>query len=148
MTFDHERLDVYQAALEFAARAFELCKRLPPAHRHAREQLLRSSQSVPQNIAEGNGKRSLADRRRFFEIARGSALESASSLDVLAACGAITDQEAKEGKKILHRVVSMLTRMTERGPVVRDDSATYANRSDYDYEHEHEHEWETGQRRI
>ena len=125
MTFDHEKLDVYRVALDFAAFSFDLCKRLSVGHKHAREQLLRSSQSVPQNIAEGNGKRSLADRRRFFEIARGSALESAASLDVLVACDAISRDEAGEGKRILHRVVSMLTRMTERPPEVRENCASY-----------------------
>ena len=94
MTFDHEKLDVYRVALEFVAWSFEVCQRLTGTHRHARDQLLRSSQSVPQNIAEGNGKRSLADRQRFFEIARGSALESAASLDVLVACRALSVDEA------------------------------------------------------
>ena len=42
-------------------------------HRFAppcRDQWLRASQSIPLNIAEGNGKSTAADRRRFFEIAR------------------------------------------------------------------------------
>jgi four helix bundle protein len=141
MTFDHEKLDVYRVALEFVGWAFEVAKKLSGAHRHAREQLLRSSQSVPQNIAEGNGKRSLADRRRFFEIARGSALESAASLDVLMVCRAVSKDEAEEGKRILHRIVSMLTRMTEREPHVREEETRYG--IDYEHEHrcaEHEHE--------
>ena len=39
---------------------------------------------IPLNIAEGNGKFSTIDRARFLEIARGSALECAACLDVLA----------------------------------------------------------------
>ncbi|MBW1788912.1 MAG: four helix bundle protein, partial [Deltaproteobacteria bacterium] len=35
---------------------YRLAKRLQGADRHARDQLLRASQSIPQNIAEGNGK--------------------------------------------------------------------------------------------
>jgi four helix bundle protein len=132
MTFDHEKLDVYRVALECVAWSFDLCKRLSGTNRHARDQLLRSSQSVPQNIAEGNGKRSLADRQRFFEIARGSALESAASLDILAVCGAISIDEADAGKRVLHRIVSMLTRMTEREPRVREAGGEY----EHDYEHD------------
>ena len=141
MTFDHEKLDVYRVALDFVAWSFEVCQRLSGAHRHAREQLLRSWQSVPQNIAEGNGKRSLADRQRFFEIARGSALESAASLDILVAWHALSVDEADAGKRALDRIVSMLTRMTDRAPHVREDGAVYG--IDCEYEHrcaEHEHE--------
>ncbi len=47
-------------------------------NRPARDQWLRAAQSIPLNIAEGNGKQSLKDKNRFFEIARGSALECAS----------------------------------------------------------------------
>jgi four helix bundle protein len=121
MTFDHEKLDVYRVALDFVCWSFELCTRLSGANRHAREQLLRSAQSIPQNIAEGNGKRSLADRQRFFEFARGSALESAASLDILLTCQAISADEAAVGKRLLHRIVSMLTRMTERTTRIREE---------------------------
>jgi four helix bundle protein len=141
MTFDHEKLDVYRVALDFVSWSFKVCQGLAGAHRHARDQLLRSSQSVPQNIAEGNGKRSLADRQRFFEIARGSALESAASLDILVVCHGLSVDEANAGKSLLHRIVSMLTRMTDRVPRVREDGAVYG--IDYAYEHrcaEHEHE--------
>jgi four helix bundle protein len=125
MPFDHEKLDVYRVSLEFVSWSFDICTRLSGPNRHARDQLLRSSQSIPQNIAEGNGKRSPADRQRFFEIARGSALESAASLDILVTCRAISSTEAAQGKQRLHRVVSMLTRMTEPAMEVREEAATY-----------------------
>ena len=38
-------------------------------HCHAKDQLLRASQAIALNIAEGNGKASGGDRRRYFEIA-------------------------------------------------------------------------------
>jgi four helix bundle protein len=76
--FDHERLDVYRIA-----------KSLNGAERHARDQWLRAAQSIPLNIAEGNGKQSLKDKNRFFEIARGSALECAAIHDILVSFEAI-----------------------------------------------------------
>ncbi len=75
------------------------------------DQLSRSSQSITQNIAEGNGKRPGPDRKRFFEIVRGSAMESASTLDILVAVEAQNAIDIVDGKKMLHRLVSMLTKM-------------------------------------
>jgi len=135
--FDHEKLDVYQVALEFVRFASTLCERLDGRGRHARDQLIRASLSLPLNIAEGNGKRSRPDRKRFFEIARGSTFECAAVLDVLKITGATGGDELNEGKCHLIRVASMLTRMTERDESgVREADPGYGTESemiDYDY---------------
>ena len=83
MALGHEKLDVYCLAIGYVAWVFERSAKLNCVHRHARDQWLRASQSIPLNIAEGNGKTAEADRRRYFEIARGSALECAAIQDVL-----------------------------------------------------------------
>ncbi len=67
--FDHDRLDVYRLAIGYTAEAFSAAKEQSGVHRHARGQWLRVSQSIPLNIAEGNGKRSPKDRARYIEIA-------------------------------------------------------------------------------
>ncbi len=112
MKFDHEKLDVYRVSVEFVTWSYRLAKSLKGIDRHARDQLLRSSQSMPLNIAEGNGKRPGPDRIRFLQIAYGSALECGAILDVLNACEVICGEEAKTGKTLLHRIVAMLVRMT------------------------------------
>lgn len=76
--FDHDRLDVYCLSIEYVANAFDSSRSLEGLHPHARDQWLRAAQSIPFNIAEGNGKRSLKDRARYLDIARGSALECAA----------------------------------------------------------------------
>ena len=78
--------------------------------RFARDELIRASQSIPRNMAEDNGKRSQPDRNRFLEIARGSALECAAVLDELFIMKAMDEPEINEGKGLLERIVSMLTR--------------------------------------
>jgi four helix bundle protein len=125
MKFGHEQLDVYQLSLKYVVWAYSLAKRLEGANRHARDQLLRASQSITQNIAEGNGKGTEADRRRFFEIARGSALECASIQDILETCGVIDANENEEGKEKLVRIVSMLIKLGKRDYKVGEDSACY-----------------------
>jgi four helix bundle protein len=111
--FDHEKLDVYKLALKFATWSYELSKGLSGIDRYARDQLLRASQSIPLNIAEGNGKRPGPDRRRFFEVARGSALECAAILDILSCCEVIDSPINEFGKDLLYRIVSMLTRLAD-----------------------------------
>jgi four helix bundle protein len=111
--FDHEKLDVYKTSLEFIAWVYFRIEKLTGSQRFARDELIRASQSIPRNIAEGNGKRSLADRKRFFEIARGSALECAAVIDELVVMNAMPESDKNEGKILLQRIVSMLTKMTE-----------------------------------
>ena len=50
----------------------------------------------------------LSRRCRFFDIARGSALESAAALDVLVAKGRCSGEELLPGKDRLWSIVSML----------------------------------------
>ncbi len=133
MHFGHEQLDVYQLSVRYVAWAYETAKRLRGIDRHARDQLLRASQSVPLNIAEGNGKGTNADRRRFFEIARGSALECGSIQDCLEACNVLTAEENEQGKTMLIRIVSMLTKLGQRSHEVREEPDFYEHlENDYD----------------
>ncbi len=81
-SFDHERLDVFPLSFDYVAQSFEEVQPLEGLHRYARDQWLRAGQSIPLSIAEGNGKRSLKDRARFLDIARGLALECAAIQDV------------------------------------------------------------------
>ena len=85
-TFEHERLDESRLSIEHVACSYGISKTLAGLHRPARDQWLRAAQSIPLNIAEGNGKQSLQDKNRFLEIARGSALECAFIHDVLCVC--------------------------------------------------------------
>ncbi len=112
--FDHERLDVYRLSIDYVAYSFRIAKTLNGLHRHARDQWIRAAQSIPLNIAEGNGKQSLKDKSRFFEISRGSALECAAIQDVLRVCDAMDDESDHRGKSDLKRVVSMLTGLIQR----------------------------------
>ena len=114
-------------------------------HRHARDQWLRASQSVPLTIAEGNGKRSLKDRARFFDIARGSAFECGAIQDVLVALGGLGESDSRDLKLKLKRIVSMLTKMAMKFDGVAEASLDYTVAIDYEHEHrdaEHEHERE------
>ncbi len=127
--FDHERLDVYRLAIGYVSFSYQLASSLVGVHRPARDQWLRAASSIPLNIAEGNGKQSLKDKNRFFEIARGSALECAAIHDVLAACNAIDDEINLTGKSNLRRIVSILTRLIQRSENIYEEMEAYEIRS-------------------
>ena len=120
MGFGHEKLDVYRLAIEYVGWVFHFCEDLK-GNRNAKDQIIRASQSIPLNIAEGNGKATDGDRRRYFEIARGSALECAAVQDVLQVCGALSVDENSKGKVLLDRMVAMLTRLGQRGYTIHEE---------------------------
>ena len=133
--FDHERLDVYRLSIEYVATSFRVAKSLNGSLRHARDQWLRAAQSIPLNIAEGNGKQGLKDKNRLFEIARGSALECAAIHDILFSFDAIDAETNQVGRSTLKRIVSMLTRLIQRTENVAEGSIEYEYReAEYEYE--------------
>jgi four helix bundle protein len=105
--FDHEKLIAYQRSIQFVAWSSPLLEKLPPKLAVS-DQLDRASTSVPLNIAEGNAKYTAPDRCRYFDTARGSALECAACLDVLVAKGKCTTEQIQSGKELLHETVSLL----------------------------------------
>ena len=116
--FDHERLDVYKLELEFISWLTDLFDELREK-KTARltevlDQLDRASLSQLLNTAEGNGKRISQLRSRFFDDARGSTTECAACLDALVAKRACLPKRIDQGKAMLVRVVSMLTKLVDR----------------------------------
>lgn len=132
MALGHEKLDVYRLSIGYVAWVYEKADSLNGVHRHARDQWLRASQSTPLNIAEGNGKAAEADRRRYFEIARGSALECAAIQDVLVVGKTLDKMESRNRKDELDRMAAMLSRLGGRGYQVREDQEVYNVDSDSD----------------
>jgi four helix bundle protein len=137
--FDHEKLDVCQEAIAFCGWVGEFLSAIS-AKAAAKDQLDRASTSIPLNIAEGNGKFSAKDRARFFEMARGSALECAACLDVLRVRKLASEEQVVLSKERLARIVQMLVgllrRFSERAGVLREEESAYS--VDHDYEQEHE----------
>src|SRR5882724_3539190 len=116
--FDHEKLDVYQVELSFIGWSSVLLSEIRAAreglYREVCDQLDRASLSSLLNTAEGNGKRQGRQRAKFFDDARGSAVECAACLDASVAKRFASNDRVLPGKEMLGRIVAMLSRLVDR----------------------------------
>ncbi len=134
MPFHHEKLTVYQRALEFAAWSQNVIDSLTKKT-STRDHLERAGDSVALNIAEGNGKFSQKDRARFFQIAHGSALECAGCLDLLVARRCCENEAIVQGKLLLEEIVKMLFAMLDRLSCrIAEETADYRERDEVEEE--------------
>ncbi len=113
MELAHEKLDVCQLSLDFVVLANDVVEGLPRGRGHLADQLARASTSVVLNLAEGAGKHSKPDKRRFYLMARGSATESAVLLDVCLRLNLLEQEQHQAGKEMVVRIVSMLIKLAQ-----------------------------------
>ena len=111
---DHEKLNVYQIAIEFVLLADEVIEHLPRGRAYLSDQLQRAALSIPLNIAEGAGEYAVDEKIRFYRMAKKSATECAGILDVCHRLELIEENRYVKGRELLIRVVSMLIKMAQK----------------------------------
>ena len=115
--FDHEKLDVYGLELQFVrwiADFFDDASRSSvQRQRELFEQLDRASLSALLNTAEGNGRRHGRQRAKFFDEARGSAIECAACLDASVAKRFVWNDRIRQVRRCSGGIVGMLTRLVD-----------------------------------
>jgi four helix bundle protein len=112
--FDHERLDVYQRALDFCVAANAIRNELPPGRGALSDQLDRAATSIALNIAEGAGEFAAREKARFYRIARRSATECAAILDVAVRMGLANPATSSTAKATLREIVAMLVGLAKK----------------------------------
>ena len=113
MRFDHHKLDVYAAALDFVVLVDPLLEDLPPGRGYLALQLRKAAASIVSNVAEGAGEFAPKEKRRFYRIARRSGTECAAQLDMLLRLELIGAADHEGTIRLLHRIVSMLVQMSK-----------------------------------
>lgn len=81
--FGFENLEVYKLSLDLVAEIYTLTESFPKSEQFGlTNQLQRAANSVCLNIAEGRGRDSDKEFRRYLNIARGSVFEIVSGLHI------------------------------------------------------------------
>ena len=79
----HTKTDVFLQSQNLALECYRITKTFPSDEKFAMvQQIRRAALSVHLNIAEGCSRKSLAERKRFFEISRGSVIETDASIGI------------------------------------------------------------------
>jgi four helix bundle protein len=115
LTLAHTNLDVYKISKIFILLCYKATKYFPPDERYAlTQQIRRAALSVHLNIAEGSSRKSPVERKRYYEIARGSVIEIDTALDIAVALGYTDSNNLDELGKNLSRCFQMLSKMIEK----------------------------------
>ena len=108
---DYEKLDVYRMAMELALLVDKTIEKIPAHRAYLIDQMRRSSSSVVLNIAEGAGEHAALEKRRFYRMAKRSATECASTMELCWRLVLIEEERYLLVRTQAIRVVAMLTRL-------------------------------------
>ena len=110
--FDFEKLEVYKMALEFIGKIYNMYGKLPyMIQKSIGSNLLNAAMSIACNIAEGSGRRSEKEKKRFFIISQGSTFECIPALRVLHQGQKITNEEFEYLYNTCCSISKMLSRL-------------------------------------
>src|SRR5690349_195005 len=108
--FGFEKLDVWQKAIELTDCVYVFTRSFPQEERFGlTSQMRRSSVSIASNIAEGSGRGSNPDFRRFIEFAYSSLMELITQMKIAIRQGFLTQSAYNEANEKSEQIARMLS---------------------------------------
>ena len=109
ITYSFEKLNVWQEAKKLVVDVYQLLDNFPKFEKYALcDQIRRAVVSVPSNIAEGSGRKSLKEQIRFLEISYGSLMETYNQLLIAIDLAYITEESVETIKPRIDSVAKMI----------------------------------------
>ena len=111
----HKPLDVYVAARELVKEIYKISTLLPKEENfNMTSQIRRAALSVKLNLAEGSSRKSGVERKRYFEIARGSVVELDAALETAVDLNYFNQAQLETAGLLLNKCFAMLSKMIEQ----------------------------------
>jgi four helix bundle protein len=83
LTLAHTKLDLYKISHKLVLECYQITRQFPAEEKFGLvQQIRRAAVSVHLNFAEGCSRKSEKERKRFFEISRGSLIEIDTAFDI------------------------------------------------------------------
>jgi four helix bundle protein len=112
LQLNHQQFDVYKITRLFVKECYFATKTFPTDERFSMvQQIRRAALSVHLNLAEGFSRKSEVERKRFFEISRGSIIEIDAALDIASDLDYCTKEELAELGLNMSRSFGMLSKL-------------------------------------
>lgn len=109
ITYSFQKLTVWQEAKKLVVDVYHLLDDFPKFEKYALcDQIRRAVVSVPSNIAEGSGRKSLKEQIHFLEISYGSLMETYNQLLIAVELAYITKESVEVIKPRIDSVAKMI----------------------------------------
>lgn len=109
IVYSFEKLNAWQEAKKLVVDVYHLLDNFPQIEKYALcDQIRRAITSVPSNIAEGSGRRSLKEQIHFLEISYGSLMETYNQLLIAIELTYITEESVEAIKPRIDDVAKMI----------------------------------------
>ena len=111
--YSFQKLIVWQEAKKLVVDVYHLLDNFPKFEKYALcDQIRRAVVSVPSNIAEGSGRRSLKEKIHFLEISYGSLMETFNQLLIAIDLTYITEESVEAIKPSIDAVAKMINALS------------------------------------
>lgn len=112
LELSHTKLDVFNVSKEFVLTCYKETISFPSDERFAMiQQIRRAALSVHLNVAEGCSRRSAAERKRFYEIARGSLIEVDAAFDIASSLNYTSKEKLNQLGILMVRAFQLISKM-------------------------------------
>ena len=116
LQLNHQNLEAYKMARLLIKECYSITARLPPEERFSLvPQIRRAAISVKLNIAEGSSRKSLIERKRFYEISRGSVVEIDSAFETIIDLKYLKEEDFIDAAKSLNSSFALITKLIKAG---------------------------------
>ncbi|MBK8946611.1 MAG: four helix bundle protein [Ignavibacteriae bacterium] len=113
LELNHKKLEVYKKSSELVKEIYKLTSDFPKSEVYGlTSQIRRAAISVISNLSEGASRKTDAERKRFYEIARSSLVELDSEIEISISLNYI-NTDIINLTKLSNEVFAMLSKMVK-----------------------------------